>query len=159
MRTVYFYLAACVLFFTSVSCQKTLPEEDICAGLLQNGTADSASFVKPGTDWEFKYFAYTPNGKDIIYKEAVPGGLFRTTARTDSLRYYYYNEGLCVPTFFASTNKLKMRVGAWSMVYVPKEMEIQKAFNSAICYAIQGDMLYVHFREFDGKNLFILQRK
>ncbi len=158
MRTIYFSLA-CLLLFATVSCKKSIERCDVCDGLLRNGTADSASFVKPGTDWEFKYYAYTPNGINIEYKEAIPYGLFRTTNRTDSVRYYYYNEGLCRPTFFAGNNKLKMMVGAWSMVWVPKEQQIEEALNTPICYAIQGDLLYIHYKESEGKNLFILQRK
>lgn len=158
MRTLYISLS-CLLLFAFISCQKSKEDCAVCDGLLQTGTADSVSFVKPGTDWEFKYFAYTPNGKDIQYGEALTGGLFRTTNRTDSMRYYFYNEGLCRPSFFAGTNKLSLVAAMWSMVYVTKEVEIDKAFNSAICYAIQGDLLYIHFTEFDGKNLFILKRK
>jgi len=158
MRTLYFSLA-CLLLFATVSCQKSVEDCNVCDGLLRNGTADSASFVKPGTDWEFKYYAYTPNGIDITYNEAIPRGLFRTTNRKDSVRYYYWNEGLCVPTFFAGTNKLKMMVGAWSMTFVLKEIAIEQALNNPICYAIQGDMLYIHYKESEGNNLFILQRK
>lgn len=159
MRAFNFWLLSCVLLLATVSCQKAVEDCSVCDGLLQNGVADSTSFVKPGTDWEFKYYAYTPNGKDIVYKEAIPRGLFRTTARKDSVRYYYWNEGLCVPTFFAGTNKLKMIVSAWSMTYVVKEIAIEKALNNPICYAIQGDMLYIHYKESEGSNLFILQRK
>ena len=145
--------------FATVSCQKTLQDENICDGLLLNGTADSARFIMPGTDWEFKYYAYTPNGIDIVYNEAIPRGLFRTTDRKDSVRYYYFNEGLCKPTFFAGTNKLKLQAAMWSMVYVPKERLIEEALNNAICYAIQGNMLYIHYKESEGKNLIILQKK
>lgn len=158
MRTLYFSIA-CLLLFATVSCQKSLENCDVCDGLLQKGTADSVSFVKPGTDWEFKSYAYTPNGIDIKYTEAIPRGIFRTTARKDSLRYYYWNEGLCRPTFYAGTNKLKIVAGMWSMTYVPKEIEVEAALNNAICYAIQGDMLYIHYRESGGNNLFIMQRK
>lgn len=159
MKSIYYALAALILLFATVSCQKSLKDCTVCEGLLQNGAADSAGFVKPGTDWEFKYFAYTPNGINIEYKEAIPRGIFRTTASKDSLRYYYFNEGICKPTFFTGTNELKMMVAAWSMVYVPKEVPIEKAFNSAICYAIQGNMLYIHFKESEGNNLFVLQKK
>lgn len=159
MKMFNFCLAASVLLLATLSCRKSKEDCTVCDGLLRNGTADSASFVKPGTDWEFKYYAYTPNGIDIEYKEAIPRGLFRTTARKDSVRYYYYNEGLCVPQFFAGNNNLKMQVWPSSMVYVPKEQEIEEALNNPVCYAIQGDLLYVHYKELNGKNLFILQRK
>ena len=158
MRIIYLSLAS-VLLFATVSCQKSLENCNVCDGLLRNGTADSASLVKPGTDWEFKYYAYTPNGIEIEYKEAIPGGIFRTTDRKDSVRYYYWNEGLCRPTFFAGNNKLKMQVSSWSMTWVFKEIAIEQALNNPICYAIQGDMLYIHYKESEGSNLFIMQRK
>jgi hypothetical protein len=158
MKTLYFSLA-CVLLFATVSCKKSIEDCEVCDGLLRKGTADSASFVKPGTDWIFKYYAYTPNGIDITYKEAIPQGLFRTTNRADSIRFYYHNEGLCRPTFFAGNNKLKMMAGMWSMTFVLKEIAIEQALNNPICYAIQGDMLYIHYKESEGSNLFIMQRK
>lgn len=157
MKTLYFWLVACVLVFAAASCQKSLEDCDVCDALLQNGTADSAKFLMPG-DWTFKYFAYTPNGKDIEYKDVLEPGILRAN-NTDSLRYYYANEGLFVPTFFPGTNDLKMQGGPHSMLYAPKETPIFIALQNAICYAIKDDILYIHFREFEGKNLFILQRK
>lgn len=157
MRTLYFSFA-CVLLFATVSCQKSLEDCNICDGLLQNGAADSASFVKPGTDWIFKYFAYTPNGKDIQYKDVLEPGILRTT-NTNTLLFYFANEGSFLPTFFSGTNELKMQGGAHTMLYYQKEIPITIALQNAVCYVIQGDMLYIHFKEFEGKNLFILQRK
>jgi len=158
MKTLYSALAF-VLLFATVSCKKSKEDCAVCDGLLRNGTADSASFVKPGTDWEFKYYAYTPNGIDITYNEAIPRGLFRTTVKKDSVRFYYANEGLCRPTFFAGNNKLNMMAFMSSMVYVPKEMPIVQALNNPICYSLHGDLLYIHYKESEGSNLFIMQRK
>ena len=157
MRTLYFSIA-CVLLFATVSCQKSLENCNVCDGLLRNGAADSASFVKLGTDWEFKNFAYTPNGIDIVNKEALLPGFLRTT-HTDTLLFYFANEGSFLPTFFTETNKLTMQGGPHTMLYAAIETPIIIALQNAVCYAIKGDLLYIHFKEFEGKNLFILQRK
>lgn len=156
MKTLCFPLA-CLLLFATVSCKKSVEYGDVCDGLLQNGTADSAKFIKPG-DWVFKYFAYTPNGKDIEYKDVLEPGILRAN-NTDSLRYYYANEGVFVPTFFSGSNDLKMTGGAHSMLYYAGETPILIALQTAICYSIKDDILYIHFKESAGKNLFILQRK
>ncbi|MEO6253115.1 MAG: hypothetical protein ABIO79_07420 [Ferruginibacter sp.] len=158
MRTLYFRLAGCILLFATVSCQKPLQDDNVCEGLLRMGTADSAKFLMPGVDWAFKCFAYTPNGKDIIYKDAFSHGILRTT-NTDTMRFYFDNEGGCIPTFSSGTNDLKIQAAAYSMLYSKREVPVLEALNNAICYAIKDDILYIHFRESEGKNLFILQRK
>jgi len=68
-------------------------------------------------------------------------------------------EGFVLHPVLAGSIKLKRLWGASGMTFVLKEIAIEQALNNPICYAIQGDMLYIHYKESEGSNLFIMQRK
>jgi len=156
MRTLSCCLVISVLLFATTSCKKAMEYGDVCQGLLQTGTADSTKLRIPG-DWMFKYFAYTPNGKDIIYKDPLPYGLLRAKD-TNMLVFYYHNE-IGFRPHFSGTNNISMQGLFSTLVYSLKEIPVEYVFWNTICYTIKDDMLYIHYKEQDGKNLFILQRK
>jgi hypothetical protein len=156
VRTLSLCFVIGVLLFATASCKKSIEYGDVCHGLLQTGTADSTKLLKPG-DWMFKYFAYTPNGKDIIYKDPLPYGLLRATD-TSTLVFYYHNEIEFYP-HLTGTNNIDLIGGKMTLIYSLKEIPIEYVFWNTICYTIKDDILYIHYKEQDGKNLFILQRK
>jgi hypothetical protein len=152
MKTIIILITLIIATFTT-SCKKDT--STICENIAGQG---GSSLTDLKGEWEFKHFAYTPNGDKIKDKDEIQKGYINVTD-TGSIWFYHTNT-IHYQFSLSGSNSINLTQKGSTFINPPQEeITVSNAFNSSICYVVKGTQLLIHYKEDDKKNVLILNKK
>lgn len=127
----------------------------ICENIAEQGGTNLTDLKG---EWEFKNFAYTPNGNKIKNKDEIQKGFISVTD-TGSIWLYHTNT---INYEYTLNNSNNITIVLKSSTYInppPVEIDVSNAFNNAVCFVVKKNNLLIHYKEIDKKNVLILTKK
>ncbi|MGM0641955.1 MAG: hypothetical protein ACQESN_11105 [Thermotogota bacterium] len=161
MKTIIIVITL-VIGTATISCEKDTTT--ICENLLEQGSADT-TLLKG--EWDFEFFAYTPNGNKIKNnKEIMDSWMYIEDIcnqnSNDTCYMYVYSDN-SIRYIYTLENNNGISFNMHGSTYVnpsEEEVKITNALSSAFCYVIKDNELLFHYEEDDYENnILILKRK
>lgn len=153
MKTMTILIMTLIGLLSLNSCNKDT--STICENIAGQG---NTSLTEIKGEWEFKHFAYTPNGDKIKNKDEIQKGYISVTD-TGSIWLYHTN---IINYEFTLSNLNNITVVVKGSTYInppQEEIDVSKAFNNAVCFVVKENNLLIHYTEIDKKNILILTKK
>lgn len=150
----------CLSIIVFSGCKKDEPI-NICSSLLKQGTADKTQLLG---QWNFAAFAYTGDGINIKNETPITGCNVWDGPKSiniiDSINIICkYNNEFYYEYLLSNSNNIILIPGATTKKnYACQEEELKIALDNAICYAIKGKQLFIHYKEQNKKNILILNK-
>lgn len=155
-------LITLLLITTTTSCKKDTTT--ICENLLEEGSAD-ATLLKG--EWEFGYFAYTPNGERIKKDDEILSSWMEIkdicNGNNSDTCYMYFQSSNRIRYIYKLENNNGISFSMFGSTFAmpsQEEIKLTNALENAFCYVIKDNELLFHYKEDDyGNNILILKRK
>lgn len=153
MKTMTIFIMTFIGLISFNACKKDT--STICENIAGQG---GTSLTDLKGVWEFKHFAYTPNGDKIKDKDEIQKGYISVTD-TGSIWFYHTNT-IHYQFSLSGSNSINLTQKGSTFINPPQEeISVSNAFNNSICYVVIGTQLLIHYKENDKKNVFILKKK
>ncbi|MDR1983319.1 MAG: hypothetical protein LBQ28_00610 [Prevotellaceae bacterium] len=130
-------------------------DDNFCTKLSEQGNIDYSSLLG---DWQCQSFAYCSNSIDnAVNHVAILKGHISITD-INNIWLYHTNE-IHYDCILGKPNSMHLTLkGSTYINPTQEEIDITQALDSAVCYVIIGDKLFIHFNGFSNKNILIFTK-